>query len=407
MNILIISDVYVPNANSSAILMRDLALSFVKRGMSVDVLTLLETNIEGMAVQESLTIDSETEIRVLRVGNLKKKKVGLIRRGLSEILLPTSFYRGFKEYLSDRKPDIIVCYAQPITLERTLKKIKKRYGSKIYLVLRDVFPQCAVDVGAIKQGLVFAFFKKIEKELYRVSDFIGVQSANDLKILSDDYSCYKDKIELKYNWIDVEPYEQKEIKRDFRNEFGIEKRMICLYAGNIGKYQELTFLGELIERNQDKSDAVFLIVGSGSESVNLREKYGHLPNVMFKEFISPEDYPDLVRQCDIGLINLNRSLTVHNIPGKLMGYWSAKLPVLASINPGNDLFELIVDADGGLCSITGDLESYLANFNRLYESRKLREKMGMSGYCFVQDHFSVDMARDKIIEHFVGVERNV
>ena len=168
MNILIISDVYVPNANSSAVLMRDLALSLVKRNMNVDVITLLESNTSG--IETNVSLSEEDGVRVLRVRNFKKKKVGLIRRGLSEILLPFLFYRGFKKYLSNRRPNIIICYAQPITLESTLKKIKKKYGSKVYLVLRDVFPQCAVDVGALKKGIVFNYFKKIEKNcmMYRI-----------------------------------------------------------------------------------------------------------------------------------------------------------------------------------------------------------------------------------------------
>lgn len=404
MNILIITDVYVPNANSSAVLMRDLALSLVKRNMSVDVLTLLETNISNDEIKDS--VKEEDGVRVLRVENLRKKKVGLIRRGLSEIFLPYLFYRKFRQCLSSREPELIICYAQPITLERTLKKIKKKYGSKIYLILRDVFPQCAVDVGALKEGLIFNYFKRIERKLYTVSDFIGVQSANDLKTVLNNYGMLKEKFELKYNWIDVAPFEAK-IKRNFRSEFGLEDKIVCIYAGNIGKYQELSFLFELIELNQDKTNVVFLIVGGGSESSKLRDRYGHLSNVVFQEFVSPEQYPDLVRQCDIGLINLNRGLTVHNIPGKLMGYWSAKLSVLASINPGNDLMELINEANGGLCSITGDLRLYNDNFNRLLKDKAFRESQGMSGYSYVQEHFAVDKARDRILEHFIGAENHV
>ena len=397
MNILIISDVYVPNANSSAVLMKDLALSLAKSDISVDILTLSETNTSIMKTHNSLT--EEDGVRVLRVNNLKKKKVGLIRRGLSETLLPYFFYKGFHKYLSHKKPDLIICYAQPITLQSTLNKIKKKYGSKVYLVLRDVFPQCARDVGALKHKIVYNYFKGIEKKLYKVSDYIGVQSANDLKTVLNDYDFIEGKVELLNNWIDVSPYETR-IERDFRREFGLENKIVCLFAGNIGKYQELSFLFELIKLNQDKHDVVFLIVGSGSESRELRDTYGHLKNVLFKEFIDPKQYIDLVRQCDIGLINLNRKLTIQNIPGKLLGYWSSKLPVLASINPGNNLQEIIKDANGGLCSITGDLRQYDDNFYRLCNDNALREKQGMSGYLYVQEHFSVDNAVDRILKHF-------
>ncbi len=403
MNILIVTDVYIPNANSSAVLLRDLASSFRKKNINVYVLALQESNT-SMTNAEPET--AENEVKILRVKNLKKKNVGMIRRGLSEVLLPYFLYRGYRKHLSKVNPDIIICYSPPITLERTVRRLKNKYNSKVYLVLRDVFPQCARDVGALKQEFIFKYFKRIERQLYRASDYIGVQSSSDLKSVQNNEGILKEKVQLLYNWIDFSPY-QKKIERDFRSEFALENKIVCLYAGNIGKYQELSFLFELIKLNKNKEDVVFLIVGSGSEGKELRDTYSDYKNVVFKEFIDPKQYPDLVRQCDIGLINLNRSLTVQNIPGKLMGYWCSKLPVLASINPGNDLLGIMKEAGGGLCSITGELDQYNDNFNRLCTDKELRDEMGMSGYLYAKEHFAVDKARDKILKHFIEVENNV
>lgn len=395
MNILIITDVYIPNANSSAVLLRDLAQSFRKRDIHVFVLTLQEANVSGTETESC--IGEEDGVKVLRVKNFKKKNVGMIRRGISEVLLPYLLYQSYLKHLEDFKPDIIISYSPPITLERTVRRIKKKCGSKVYLVLRDVFPQCAKDVGAIKEGLVFNYFKRIEKKLYKVSDFIGVQSVSDLKSLLNIEVLKKEKVELLYNWIDLSPYE-REITRDFRREFGLNNKIICLYAGNIGKYQELSFLFELIKLNKNRKDVAFLIVGSGSESRELRDTYQNFENVVFKDFIDPKQYPDLVRQCDIGLINLNRNLTVQNIPGKLMGYWCSKLPILASVNADNDLLGMMKEINGGFCSITGDLELYNINFNKLCDNKKLRDEMGIYGYRYAIENFCVDKARDRILD---------
>ena len=181
-----------------------------------------------------------------------------------------------------------------------------------------------------------------------------------------------------YNWIDTSDYTST-TSGYYRELFNLGDKLVCLYAGNIGKYQELDFLLELAKENQDKSDLIFLIVGSGSEKERLINKYSCLNNVVFTDFISPESYPKLVRECDIGLINLNRDLTIQNVPGKMLGYWAAKIPVLASVNVGNDVAKIIEDSNGGLYSITGDFEEYNANFNRLYEDGILRKRNGESG----------------------------
>jgi len=399
MNILIVTDVYTPNANSSAVLMRDLALSLVKKNFNVHVLTLLEANT--LETKSYASITEEEGVKVLRVRNIRKKTVGKIRRGLSELLLPYIMYRGFQKYFKNDRPDLIICYSPPITLEKTVNRLKRKYGPKTYLVLRDLFPQCALDVGVLKPGIIFNSFKEIENKLYEVSDYIGVQSLSDLKTITNTTCKLREKVELLYNWVDVAQYE-KIIKKDFRREFGLQNKIVCLYAGNIGEYQELGFLFELIKLNFNRTDVVFLIVGSGSQSRELRDEYGDLDNVMFQEFVCPELYPDLVRQCDIGLINLSRSLTIQNIPGKLLGYWSSKLPVLASLNPNNDLQDIIKDADGGLCSVTGDLLQYNDNFNRLCDDMVLRDNQGASGYLYTKKHFSVDNARDTILKHFIN-----
>jgi glycosyltransferase involved in cell wall biosynthesis len=397
MNVLLITDVYVPNANSSAVLMRDLALKLVEKGHNVWVLTLLDSNTKDTKVKFGIT--KEQGITVLRAKNFKKKGVGYIRRGISEVALPYTMVRAFHKYFRHNTLDLIISYSPPITLDKVIRKIKKRYMCKTYLVLRDIFPQCAKDVGALKNGFIYKYFKRVESQLYNVSDYIGVQSQRDYDSLYKVSKKLKEKSEVLYNWIDVTPY-HKSSKIDFRAELGLQDKIVCLYAGNIGRYQELEFLFELIKINMAKKDVVFLIVGSGSHSQELRGKYEHLSNVIFKEFINPEQYPDLVKQCDIGLINLNRNLTIQNIPGKLLGYWSAKLPVLASVNLGNDLNEIIEEANGGFCSVTGNLSEYISNFDKLASNKETRLKLGLSGYTYLLNNFAVDSATNKILEHF-------
>lgn len=399
MNILLITDVYVPNANSSAVLMRDLALDLVGKGHNVWVLTLLESNNKEPEV--NFGISREHGITVIRAMNFKKKGVGNIRRGISEVALPYMMVRAFQKYFRDNTLDLIISYSPPITLDKVIKRIKKRYSSKVYLVVRDIFPQSARDVGALKNGFIYKYFKRVESNLYDESDYIGVQSQGDYDSLYKVNGKLKQKFEVLYNWIDITPY-QKSINTDFRTDLGLKDKIVCLYAGNIGEYQELEFLFELIKINIEKKDIVFLIVGSGSQSQDLRAKYGYLSNAIFKEFISPEQYPDLVKQCDIGLINLNRNLTIQNIPGKLLGYWSAKLPVLASVNPGNDLYEIVEEANGGFCSITGNISQYISNFDKLASNKETRQKLGLSGYTYLLTNFAVDSATNKILKHFTS-----
>ena len=86
----------------------------------------------------------------------------------------------------------------------------------------------------------------------------------------------------------------------------------------------------------------FLFVGRGSDAQTLRTEARALglTNVVFFDEIDPDEIPGLYAQCDIGLVSLDRRHKTHNIPGKFLSYMRSGLPVLASVNPGNDILKL-------------------------------------------------------------------
>ena len=102
--------------------------------------------------------------------------------------------------------------------------------------------------------------------------------------------------------------------------------------------------------------------------------------------------------CDIGLVNLSEKFTIPNIPSRTLSYWEAKIPVLAAIDPNTDFGEILAMTESGLSSITGDLDSYISNFERLYADKKLRAKMGENGYRFLRENCSVSRAYSIINE---------
>jgi glycosyltransferase involved in cell wall biosynthesis len=103
------------------------------------------------------------------------------------------------------------------------------------------------------------------------------------------------------------------------------------------------------------------LVGRGTEVSYLKEnaKKLHLSNLYFHDEIDPSEVPGLLAECYLGLILLDPRLKTHNIPGKLISYMQAGLPVLARINPGNDLYDLIAENEIGQVHIGGEVEPFL------------------------------------------------
>ena len=85
----------------------------------------------------------------VKIGNITK--CGIVEKGISTLRIESQFLVAIKKYLSDVKFDLVMYSTPPITLVKVIEYIKKRDGAKTYLLLKDIFPQNAVDIGMMKK----------------------------------------------------------------------------------------------------------------------------------------------------------------------------------------------------------------------------------------------------------------
>ena len=284
-----------------------------------------------------------------------------------------------------------ICFFIPplrLRLRRLCVNSRRSGGCATYLILRDIFPQNARDLGMIRDPLTFAFFRRKERQLYAISDRIGCMSQGNLDYLLKHNRVDPRKLEILHNWERVPPHREVDVAA-VRREYGIEGKFVAVFGGNIGYAQELEFLLELAACYRDRTDIVFLVVGKGAVLPRLVAKAAAegLTNVIFKEQIPRQRFDDLLATCDVGLINLDRRFTIPNIPSKTLSYFAASLPVLASIDACTDYGRLLDECGAGLWSVTGDLPAYQANFERLLNDPDLRRKFGANGRKALEERF--------------------
>jgi len=126
-----------------------------------------------------------------------------------------------------------------------------------------------------------------------------------------------------------------------------------------------------------------------------------ISNVIIKDMLPRDEYNNLIKQCDVGLINLSGKFTIPNIPSKTIAYFKASIPVLASTDKNTDYKDLLLEkAEAGLWSETGDLIAYKNNFERLLNDEKLRRELGENGRRFFEKNLNIEKAYQTIIKHF-------
>jgi len=335
MRIALIADAFPPMRTSGAVQLRDLSLEMVRQGHKPTVM------IPASDIDQPWLLEDMSGVQVCRLKAPRTKDINYVRRTIGEFLMPYAMLRNLrKSPLADVRWDGVVWYAPTIFLGPIANALKKTSACRSYLIIRDIFPEWAVDMGLLGRGLPYRFFKAVERYQYSVADVIGVQTPANVPYFDAWTSPPDRQTEVLQNWLTDAPNVGCSITIA---DSILAGRTIFVYAGNMGVAQGMDILIDLAERLRGRKNIGFLFVGRGSDARRLRDeaKARGLDNVVFHDEIDPSEIPGLYAQCHIGIVALDPRHKTHNIPGKFLSYMQAGLPVLASINPGNDLTGLI------------------------------------------------------------------
>ena len=364
MNVLFLSISSLSHMSKHSISL-DLLREFKRNGHNVYVVAGLEKK-----ENKETYLAEEESCKVLRVKIGDNKKANLIRKGLTTLLLPKYFISAIKKHFSDVKFDLVLYPTPPITHFKTVKYIKKRDGAKTYLLLKDIFPQNAVDIGMMKKsglkGIIYKHFRRVEKKLYAISDMIGCMSqANVDYVLKHNPKIDKAKVEICPNSIE---YEDKSVNSEqrfaLREKYDIpQDKKVFVYGGNLGKPQGTEFnkIKNFIDENQ-------------------------FSNVKLMSKLPREDYDNMVASCDVGMIFLDHRFTIPNFPSRLLSYIQAGLPVLACTDPNTDVGKVIVDGGFGWWCESNNVLEFCEIVKEATNSNLI--EMGARGTQYLLDNYT-------------------
>ena len=254
------------------------------------------------------------------------------------------------------KFDLILYSTPPITLVAAIEYVKKRDGARTYLLLKDIFPQNAVDIGMMRtdgiKSFIYKHFRNQEKKLYKISDYIGCMSqANVNYVIKHNPDVDSQKVEVCPNSIDIiDKSVDSSTRIAIREKYGIPiDKKIFVYGGNLGKPQGVPFILECLNECKDITDAFFLIVGDGTEYHLISEYIDRVnpQNIKLMKRLPKSDFDTMVGACDVGLIFLDHRFTIPNFPSRLLAYMQAKLPILACTDINTDLGQVITEGAFG------------------------------------------------------------
>ena len=391
MKLALITDVFPPLRSSGAVQLRDLSLEFARQGHRPYVF------VASPDLDKPWEIEEWNGVQVVRLKAPRTKDVGYVRRALGEFLMPYAMMRNLsKSPLADLTFDGVIWYSPTIFLGPMANALKRASDCRSYLIIRDIFPQWAVDMGLMRRGLPYLFFKAVERFQYSVADAIGVQTPGNRVFFREWERTPGRKLEVLQNWLANAPVAGCSVSLKDSHLAG---RKLFVYAGNMGVAQGMGRLLDLATRLRDRADLGFVFVGRGTDALTLREqaRERELDNVAFYDEIDPDEIPGLYAQCAVGLIALDPRHKTHNIPGKFLSYMQAGLPVLANINAGNDLVELIANEQVGLTCTDDSLEDLAQKAVQLVASPATSGQMNLRCVALAKKMFAPEVAVHQIV----------
>ena len=352
--------------------------------------------------QQTSCINKEG-VKVLNIWTLNVQKTTLIEKGVCTLILDLQFQSGVKKYFHDIKFDLVLYSTPPVTFSQTIEFIKNRDGALSYLLLKDIFPQNAVDMGMIsKINPIYQYFRNKEKKLYATSDFIGCLSpANVDYLLKHNPEINPAIVEVNPNTIHpiVEGLSSEE-KVEVRNKYNIPSdSIVFMYGGNIGKPQGIDFIMQVLSANIGIEKVFIIVVGSGTEIVRLCNWHKKMmpKNILVMEALPKDEYDELAMACDIGLIFLDRRFTIPNVPSRLLSYLENKMPVLAATDVNTDIGKIISDVGCGFWIESGDLDGFNRELQKYINHPNIITRMGEKGYNLLKENYTIDISYERIV----------
>lgn len=406
MNILFLTLVKIQSLDERGIY-SDLLRKFRNEGHKVFVISPVERRDKRKTF-----LKKEHGANLLNVWTFNLQKTNVLEKGVATLAIEYQYLNALKKYFGNVKFDLVLYSTPPITFSKIISFVKRRDNAYAYLLLKDIFPQNAVDMKMLQQnGLLHNFFLKKERKLYNISDAIGCMSEKNKSYLLE-HNDYLNSFKVEVNPNSIEPVYVSDLtsaqRVEIRQKYGLPAdKKIFVYGGNLGKPQGIDFLLDTIS-NTTFPEVFFLVIGSGTEYERIKKWFDltNPANAKLLNGLPKTEYDKLLNACNVGMIFLHKDFTIPNFPSRLLSYLEMRMPVLAATDPNTDVGYTIEAANCGYGVISDDAAAMQEAIKKLISSPAEFERMSENAWNLLQEQYTVTHSYDLILNRINNVSFN-
>lgn len=364
-------------------LLKDILQSFVNAGYEVVRIVAVENLSDD---EYKMGLDGIEYIPVVRK---RMEKANIIKRYIVDSLTNIKMARLIKK----TKADVLFEDVSYSSLWSVFAS--KRRRMKIVSMFQDVWPDNAVQSGLISENsFIYKIFDFLQKPVYKKSDRV-ICISDDMKDFIESKGVKTEKTSVIYNWgYSDEPVDIKREDNEFVKKYDLKNdKFYAVYAGNIGRMQNVRLIVEAAKRLSDKEDIHFLIVGDGVMREDIEKMTAGMKNVTMLPFQPSELATSIYSMADVNIIPLVPGGLKTALPSKIGVCLSCGNPIIACVDKGSCLEKLFEQNESGLV-VSPDSSEFLAEAIEKMTLSKNKEK----NYRFFEKSFKRTVNAGKYAE---------
>ena len=285
-----------------------------------------------------------------------------------------------------RRSGAVIAMSPPLTLGLTGWVASRLRRCPLVFNIQDVFPDAAVETGAISNRTIIAAASWLERVSYRAADAVTVLS-DDLRdnVVAKLISARRDQaggtVHVIPNFVDTEAIVPADRATPYRAELGLGDGPVVLYAGNVGFSQSLDLV---LAAARELPDVTFLINGNGAARTSLEADAVDITNLRFADYIETSRLSEVLATGDVHVVPLRRGLGRVSVPSKTYSIMAAGRPVVAAIDPDTAVPRILADSGGGVAVPPDDAPAFIEAIRSIIEDPDRASRLGVLGRAWVE-----------------------
>jgi glycosyltransferase involved in cell wall biosynthesis len=291
--------------------------------------------------------------------------------------------------------DLALVVTNPPALPYVVAVACRIRGCRYVVIVHDRYPDALVAVTTLSEtSLIVTAGRWLERRLLQGAVAVVTVGRDMRESVVGRYPSVADRTAMIPNWGEIDRVRPGDRSvNSLLRSLGLTNRFVVLYAGNLGRPNDIDTIVEAARRLRGETDCHFLFVGDGAKVGRLEAavRSGHLDNVTILGPLPRDQQSIFLNACDLGIVTLVPGMKGVAVPSRLYNLLAAGRPILALADSGSEIDLVVREENVGWVSPPGDVDRCVGAIRDAASDRPRLAQMAVRARAVAERRFSEEI----------------